>query len=109
MYSAQCSTPMGSVGSLAKMSPEDEAKYKETQVLLAKKWVELTADEKIERMRDQVKYKIDCTERANKSLRRKIDKLMNHSHDAQDRIVSVISPYDNEESLGGYSNNNEWF
>jgi hypothetical protein len=100
---------MGLVGSLAKMSPEDKAKYKEAQVLFAKKWVELTADEKIERMRDQVKYKIDCTERTNKSLRRKIDKLMNHSHDAHDRIVSVISPYDNEESLGGYSNNNEWF
>ena len=104
----QCSS--GSLLSAQEMTPELQAKLEANRILLNKNWSELTADEKIERTRDQVKYRIDCLERTNRSQKRKIDKLMKHSHDGQDRMVSPISEYDNEESLGGYERgNNDWF
>ncbi len=104
---------MGSLLSAKKLSPEEflelQKKAEAERVLRNKMWHELTVEEKVERMRGQVKYHLSELERSNFQLRKKVEKLMKHSHLPSGQIVSLLEPYGDEMVNDRFDRNNEWF
>ena len=65
-----------------------------------KYWSELNADEKIKRMREQVRY----LERRLEGMSRKIDNLGNHNH-LEGKIVVPFNSYESTSEKAGQTRN----
>ncbi len=94
---------MNSVSSPMPMSPlgkELTAEQKAEQELYKKDWQELTTEEKIERMRNQVKYNLSNLQRENADLRRKLSELCKHSHGVDGKILVPFNEYGSNSLVG---------
>ena len=71
------------------------------QYIHPKGWEEITADEKVERMREIIKSQFQTIERLSQDIQFLRDILFKHSHGENNKIMVEASQYRNNIGLGG--------
>lgn len=102
------------IGGLARTAtPEEMEKLQEElkkqNELMNKMWVDLTVDEKLERMREQVKYQLSELKRNVSRMNKDVYKLTKHEHRNDGKIMVPYMESTYSDLPGGLMANNDWF